>query len=280
MTHAADTIRTSLDRWFATPRGARPLLVIGGPCVLESQETNLRIGETLRDACADLGLVYVFKASYDKANRSSIRSPRGPGQRAGLETLARLRERLGVPVTTDIHEPEQAAPAAAAVDLLQIPAFLCRQTDLLVAAAATGRAVNVKKGQFMAPEEMRNVLTKLADGGASRILLTERGTFFGYHRLVNDFIGLGDLMGLGAPVCFDATHSAQLPGGGGTATAGRPERVPLLAKAAIAAGVDAVFLECHPDPGTALSDASTMQSLETIPPLLRSLVAIRRAILA
>jgi 2-dehydro-3-deoxyphosphooctonate aldolase (KDO 8-P synthase) len=280
MTNTADTIRTSLDRWFATPRGARPLLVIGGPCVLESQETNLRIGETLRDACGDLGLVYVFKASYDKANRSSIRSPRGPGRMAGLEILARLRERLGVPVTTDIHEPDQAAPAAAAVDLLQIPAFLCRQTDLLAAAAATGRAVNVKKGQFMAPEEMRNVLTKLADGGASRILLTERGTFFGYHRLVNDFIGLGDLMGLGAPVCFDATHSAQLPGGGGTATAGRPERVPLLAKAAIAAGVDAVFLECHPDPGTALSDASTMQPLETVPPLLRSLVAIRRAILA
>lgn len=277
MTHTADTIRASLNRWFAAPRESRPLLVIGGPCVLESEEINLRIGETLRTACADLGLPYVFKASYDKANRSSIRSPRGPGRTAGLETLARLRERLGVPVTTDIHEPDQAAPAAAAVDLLQIPAFLCRQTDLLVAAAATGRAVNVKKGQFMAPEEMRNVLAKLSDGGASNVLLTERGTFFGYHRLVNDFIGLGDLMALGAPVCFDATHSAQLPGGGGTATAGRPERVPLLAKAAVAAGVDAIFLECHPEPARALSDASTMQPLETVPSLLRSLVAIRRA---
>lgn len=273
---AADPPAALLARWFDAPR--ERLLVIGGPCVLESDETNRRIGETLRDACGELGLPYVFKASYDKANRSSIRSARGPGLAAGLDRLRRMRDLLGVPVTTDIHEPEQAAQAAQAVDLLQVPAFLCRQTDLLVAAAATGRAVNVKKGQFMAPDEMRNVVTKLEEGGARQIMLTERGTFFGYHRLVNDFIGIGDLMDLGRPVCFDATHSTQLPGGDKTSTAGRPERGPLLARAAIAAGVQALFIECHPEPTKALSDASTMQPLETVPALLRSLVAIRRAI--
>jgi 2-dehydro-3-deoxyphosphooctonate aldolase (KDO 8-P synthase) len=269
--------RLLLD-WFSAPSGqCRPLLIIAGPCVLESDEINLRIGETVRDACARLRLPYIFKASYDKANRSSIRSARGPGLAEGLERLARLRARLGVPVTTDIHEPEQARPAAEAVDVLQIPAFLCRQTDLLVAAASTGRPVNAKKGQFMAPEEMRNVVHKLGEGGAKQIMLTERGTFFGYHRLVNDFIGVGDLMGLGCPVCFDVTHSTQLPGGDKTATAGRPERGPLLARAAVAAGVDALFLECHPQPTKALSDASTMQPLESIPALLEQLVRIRDA---
>ncbi|MFO0830148.1 MAG: 3-deoxy-8-phosphooctulonate synthase [Phycisphaerales bacterium] len=271
-----DAIADRLDEWFSAP-GDR-LLVIAGPCVLEADDVNRRIGETLRDACRDLGLPYVFKASFDKANRSSIHSARGPGVQAGLDRMRRMREILGVPVTTDIHEPEQAPAAADAVDLLQIPAFLCRQTDLLVAAAATGRAVNVKKGQFMAPDEMRNVATKLAEGGARRIMLTERGTFFGYHRLVNDFIGIGDLMALGHPVCFDATHSTQLPGGDKVSTGGRPERGPLLARAAVAAGVQAIFLECHPEPKRALSDASTMQPLETVPALLRSLVAIRRAL--
>lgn len=264
-----------LDRWFDAP--AEWLLVIGGPCVLESDETNLTIGRTLRDVCAELGFRYVFKASFDKANRSSIRSARGPGRAAGLAAMASLRERLGVPVTTDIHQPEDAVPAAEAVDLLQIPAFLCRQTDLLAAAAATGRPVNVKKGQFMAPSEMGNVVAKLVEGGASRVLLTERGTFFGYHRLVNDFIGLGDLLESGRPVCFDVTHSTQLPGAEGVVTGGRPERAPLLARAAVAAGVHAIFLECHPEPRRALSDASTMLSLETVPGLLRSLAAIRSA---
>jgi 2-dehydro-3-deoxyphosphooctonate aldolase (KDO 8-P synthase) len=264
-----------LDRWFDAPD--RSLLVIGGPCVLESDEVNRQICETLAATCAELGLPYVFKASFDKANRSSIRSARGPGIAAGLDRLAALRERLGVPVTTDIHEPEHAAPAAAAVDLLQIPAFLCRQTDLLVAAAATGRAVNVKKGQFLAPEEMGNVVAKLEEGGCRQIILTERGTFFGYHRLVNDFIGIGDLMALGRPVCFDVTHSTQLPGGDRTSTAGRPERGPLLARAAVAAGVHAVFLECHPRPAASLSDASTIQPLESVPDLLRCLVRIRQA---
>ncbi|MDZ4831557.1 MAG: 3-deoxy-8-phosphooctulonate synthase [Phycisphaerae bacterium] len=275
-----DAIAQRLDAWFSAP--ADQLLVIAGPCALESDAINRQIGETVRDACVDLGIPYVFKASFDKANRSSIRSARGPGADAGLDRLRRLRETLGVPVTTDIHAPEQAAPAAAAVDILQIPAFLCRQTDLLVAAATTGVAVNVKKGQFMAPDEMRNVVTKLTDaapaGDAARIMLTERGTFFGYHRLVNDFIGIADLLALGRPVCFDATHSTQLPGGDKTSTGGRPERAPSLARAAIATGVHALFLECHPEPARATSDASTMQPLETVPALLRCLVAMRRTL--
>jgi 2-dehydro-3-deoxyphosphooctonate aldolase (KDO 8-P synthase) len=178
-------------------------------------------------------------------------------------------------VTTDVHVPEQAAVIAQAVDLLQVPAFLCRQTDLLVACAATGRPVNVKKGQFMAPTDMRHVIAKLNEGGCEQIMLTERGTFFGYHRLVNDFIGLGDLMELGAPVCFDVTHSTQLPGAGKDVTAGRPERAGLLARAAVAAGVDALFIECHPEPARARSDASTVQPLEAMPRLLRDVAAIR-----
>ncbi|MFO0962298.1 MAG: 3-deoxy-8-phosphooctulonate synthase [Phycisphaerales bacterium] len=264
-----------ISDFFARP--THRLLVIAGPCILEEPATNERIGRVLQETCAALGLPLVFKASFDKANRSSIRSARGPGLEAGLRELARLRDLLGVPVTTDIHDASQAAPAAKVVDLLQIPAFLCRQTDLLAAAAATGRAVNVKKGQFMAPDEMRNVLAKLREGGCTRAMLTERGTFFGYHRLVTDFIGLGDLMALGAPVCFDATHSTQLPGATGTATGGRPERCALLARAAVAAGVDAVFLECHPDPAHSQSDAGTIQPLERVPALLAQLKAVRDA---
>jgi 2-dehydro-3-deoxyphosphooctonate aldolase (KDO 8-P synthase) len=269
---------TVLTEFFAAP--GRRLLVIAGPCILEDRSTNERIGTTVRDACAALGLPFVFKASFDKANRSSIKGHRGPGLERGLEEMARLRELLGAPVTTDIHDPLQAAPAAKVVDLLQIPAFLCRQTDLLAAAASTGRPVNVKKGQFMSPEEMRNVLTKLAEGGCTQRMLTERGTFFGYNRLVTDFIGLGDMMALGAPVCFDATHSLQLPGGAGTATSGRPERCGLLARAAVAAGVHAVFLECHPDPARSLSDAGTIQPLDSIPALLAGLKAVHSAVAA
>jgi 2-dehydro-3-deoxyphosphooctonate aldolase (KDO 8-P synthase) len=274
-----------LEPWFATPAARRPLLVIAGPCALESDAVNLEIGQTLRDACRGLGLPFVFKASFDKANRSSITSARGPGLAEGLARLAALRTKLGVPVTTDIHEAAQAVPAAEAVDLLQVPAFLCRQTDLLIAAAATGKPVNVKKGQFLAPADLRHVLAKLAEGGGRRAMLTERGTFFGYHRLVNDFIGLGDLAEMaanhaalpGTPVCFDVTHSTQLPGAEGNATGGRPDRAALLARAAVAAGVDAIFLECHPRPRESLSDASTMQPLAAMPALLESLVQIRRA---
>ena len=212
----------------------------------------------------------MFKASFDKANRSSIKSKRGLGIDRGLAELARIRDAFRVPVTTDIHDPAQASLAARSVDMLQIPAFLCRQTDLLVAAAETKIPVNVKKGQFMSPAEMKNVLDKLKESGCDFPMLTERGTFFGYNRLVNDFIGVGDMMELGAPVCFDATHSTQLPGGGGTATAGRPERVPLLA----------IFLECHPKPSESASDAATIQPLSEIPALLRTLVAIRQAIVS
>ncbi len=256
---------------------ARPLAVIAGPCVLESCAVNNEIAQTLRQTCARLGITYVFKASYDKANRSSVRSARGPGMQNGLDELRRIREEFDVPVTTDVHEPEQAVHAAKVVDLLQVPAFLCRQTDLLLACADTGRPVNVKKGQFLSPGEMRHVIDKLREGGCRDIMLTERGTFFGYNRLVNDFVGLGDLMDLGQPVCFDVTHSTQLPGAGAASTGGRPDRAELLAKAAVASGVDAVFIECHPHPADSSSDASTMQPLERIPALLERLVAVRQA---
>ncbi len=255
-----------------------PLLLIGGPCVLEDPATNARIGEGLRDLSSKLGLSYIFKASFDKANRSSIRSERGPGLEKGLDELDRLRRRLGVPITTDVHEPGQVERAAEVVDLIQVPAFLCRQTDLLAACAASGRPVNAKKGQFMAPAEMRHVVAKLREGGATQIMLTERGTFFGYHRLVNDFVGLGDLMELGCPVCFDVTHSTQLPGAGEHASGGRPERAGLLARAAVAAGVHAVFVECHPQPRCALSDAATCQPLDKMEELLRPLPALRGAL--
>ena len=263
-----------------------PLAVIAGPCVLETLELGLSIGTVLKEACAKLGLPYIFKASFDKANRSSIRSARGPGLDRGLAWMGRIRDSLGVPITTDIHEASQAEPVAAVVDLIQIPAFLCRQTDLLVAAgsaaAARGRGVNVKKGQFMSPGEMTGAVRKLGEAGCSNVMLTERGTFFGYGRLVNDFLGLGDLLELRCdggppPVCFDCTHSTQLPGAG-EQTGGRPERAPLLAKAAAAAGVHALFLECHPEPKTAMSDASTMLALESVPRLLGEVSAIRGAL--
>jgi 2-dehydro-3-deoxyphosphooctonate aldolase (KDO 8-P synthase) len=257
-----------------------PLTLIGGPCVLEEPETNTIIGETLKNLCAKLGMGFVLKASFDKANRSSAGSPRGPGLGAGLDELDRLRRQLGVPITTDVHEPGQAARVAEVADLLQVPAFLCRQTDLLLACAATGRPVNVKKGQFVSPVEMKHVVDKLQSGGCAQIMLTERGTFFGYHRLVNDFIGLGDLMALGFPVCFDATHSTQLPGAEAKVTGGRPDRAALLARAAVAAGVPAVFLECHPRPAQARSDASTAQPLDRMEEMLRPLVAIRAAMTA
>jgi len=253
-----------------------PLTIIGGPCAAESTDLCLQVGRALSQCCSTGGLGYVFKASYDKANRTSAGSSRGPGIDVGLDMLAEVRETLGVPVTTDVHDPAQAARAAAEVDLLQIPAFLCRQSDLLQAAAETGRPVNVKKGQFMAPAEMAAVRDKMHQAGAGeRLMLTERGTFFGYHRLVNDFIGLGDLLDLGCPICFDATHSTQLPGASGDevprVSGGRPERAPLLARAAVAAGVHAVFIETHPDPAVAMSDGATMLPLSDVLPLIDEL---------
>ncbi len=263
---------------------ARPLTIIAGPCVLESVELCVEIGTAMRDACKSAGAQFISKASFDKANRTSIGSSRGPGIGAGLESLAKIRETLGVPVTTDIHEPAHAEHAAEVVDVLQIPAFLCRQTDLLLAAGEAavkrGRAVNVKKGQFLSPKEMGGPLKKLSQTGCKDIVFTERGTFFGYHRLVNDFIGVVDMMEVAGddspPVCFDATHSTQLPGATDT-SGGRPERAGMLAKAAVAAGVSAVFIECHPRPREALSDASTMMGLQEAVDLVSALVRIRAA---
>jgi len=253
----------------------QPLCVIAGPCVLEELDTSLRIGEVVKEACERLGFSYIFKASFDKANRSSMHSARGPGLEAGLEQLRTIGERLDVALTTDIHEPDQAEPVGAVVGLIQIPAFLCRQTNLLVASARTGRPVNVKKGQFLSPGEMRHVIGKLNEAGCENVMLTERGTFFGYHRLVNDFIGLGDLMEHGRPVCFDVTHSTQLPGASSSTSGGRPDRAPLLAKAAVAAGVEAVFIECHPNPSEALSDGSNVLKLDEVSGLLETLAGIR-----
>lgn len=264
------------DRFAIGPD--EPLTLIAGPCVLEEPGVHDRIVQTLKEVCQSLNFNYIFKASFDKANRSSYRSWRGPGLEAGLKELARIRDTFDVPVTTDVHEPHQASAAAEVVDLLQVPAFLVRQTDLLIACAQTNKPVNAKKGQFMAPAEMRHVIGKLREGGCEQIMLTERGTFFGYHRLVNDFIGIGDLMELGVPVCFDVTHSTQLPGGGDGVTAGRPERAPLLAKAAVAAGVHALFIECHPEPAKARSDGSTVQQLEQLPQLLEQLAGIYDAV--
>lgn len=267
----------------------KPLAIIAGPCVLESLELGLHIGRELAALCRTHKLPYIFKASFDKANRSSINSARGPGLEQGLAWLKAIRTELGVPITTDIHEPAHASPVAAACDLLQIPAFLCRQTDLLIAAgraAAThNRAVNVKKGQFLSPTEMAGAVRKLAETNCPNVLLTERGTFFGYNRLVNDFIGLGDMMELDTskfdslgspPVCFDVTHSTQTPGTG-EQTGGRPDRAPLLARAAAAAGVHALFIECHPEPKKAMSDSSTMLPLADMPKLLESVARIRAA---
>ena len=270
-----------LEHWNLGQVDQPRLLVIAGPCVLESDDLNHRIAETIASACADAGATYVFKASFDKANRSSIHSDRGPGIERGLDQLADVRATFDVPVLTDVHEPGQASRVAEVVDLLQIPAFLCRQTDLLAACGGTGRPIAVKKGQFMSPAEMRLVLEKLRESGAGPLMVTERGTFFGYHRLVNDFIGLGDLMDIaesfGALTCFDATHSTQLPGASGSMSGGRPERAPLLARAAVAAGVRAVFLEAHPDPSSARSDAATVLPLDSVPELIATLARLRTA---
>ncbi len=260
-----------------------PLAIIAGPCQAESYDLCVEVGEAVREKCAKLGFGYIFKASFDKANRSSIHTPRGPGLKAGLELLARVKKTLGTPITTDIHEYDQAEPAAqAGVDLLQVPAFLCRQTDLLVACGKTGKAVNVKKGQFLSPMEMKNVVTKLTEAGAADpkagIMLTDRGTFFGYNRLVNDFGGVVDMMEFGWPVCFDATHSTQSPGSQGNATGGRPDLAPYLAKAAVAVGVQCLFLETHPDPSKASSDAATMLPLKRCLALLDEVARVREAV--
>jgi 2-dehydro-3-deoxyphosphooctonate aldolase (KDO 8-P synthase) len=256
-----------------------PLFVIAGPCVIESAEVCLTIGRHVKSVCDKLGLAYVFKASFDKANRSSNASFRGPGLTDGLVVLDRVKKELGVPVLTDVHEPEQAAVAAKVVDILQVPAFLARQTDLLLACGRTGRVVNVKKGQFMSPQEMGLAVEKVRSCDNPNVMLTERGTFFGYNRLVNDFTALPVMKSFGVPVVFDVTHSTQQPAGLGNQSGGNPQYSPMLARAAVAAGVDGLFLECHPDPKKAKSDAATMLSLADVEPLLTSckqIVELRR----
>ena len=253
----------------------QPLLLIAGPCVIESEDHSLRMAEQIAAIARRLGLPYVFKASYDKANRSSGQSFRGPGLDEGLRILSRVRERVGVPVLSDVHDPAQAEAAGPVLDVLQVPAFLCRQTDLLIACGRHGRSVNIKKGQFLAPEKMELAVEKVRAAGCENVLLTERGTFFGYERLVNDMAGL-EVMRAFAPVVFDATHSVQYPGGSGAVTGGRREFIPILARAAVAAGVDALFMEVHDDPPRAKSDAATVWPLDELEGLLRKLVGIRQ----
>jgi 2-dehydro-3-deoxyphosphooctonate aldolase (KDO 8-P synthase) len=256
--------------------GSGSLALIAGPCLAESLQLCMDVAGTLVDLCRSLGVPYVFKASYDKANRSSIRSDRGPGLERGLDWLGRVRDELGVPVITDVHEPDQAPRVAEAVDALQVPAFLCRQTDLLVAAARTGKAVNVKKGQFLAPWDMKEVAGKLRESGASDVMFTERGTSFGYNRLVTDFRSLPILREF-APVVFDATHSTQEPGGLGSASGGQRRYAPMLARAACACGVDALFIETHPTPDEARSDAACQLTLSQMPEVLERCLAVRRS---
>jgi 2-dehydro-3-deoxyphosphooctonate aldolase (KDO 8-P synthase) len=255
-----------------------PLLVLAGPCVVEERDFMLRVAETVRDICERHGVGFVFKSSFDKANRSSSDTARGPGMDEGLATLAAVKEELSVPVVTDIHESWQAKPTAEVADVLQIPAFLSRQTDLLVAAAETGRVVNVKKGQFLSPPEMGNVVAKLEGAGSDRILLTERGTTFGYNNLVVDFRGLPQLAAFGYPVVFDATHSVQLPGGLGGASGGQREYVSHLARAAAAVGIDGLFVEVHPNPDSAPSDGPNQVTPEAFDRLLSEVLAVREAL--
>jgi 2-dehydro-3-deoxyphosphooctonate aldolase (KDO 8-P synthase) len=251
--------------------GKNPLFLIAGPCVIESETHARKIAESVAKIAADLGIPYIFKASYDKANRSSAKSFRGPGPKEGLRILAKIKSDLKLPVLTDIHEREQALPASEVVDILQIPAFLSRQTDLLEAAAKTNRIVNVKKAQFLSPWDMKNVVEKLAATGNNNIILTERGATFGYQNLVVDVRSFPIMKKFGYPVVFDATHSVQLPGGQGNASGGQPEFIEPLARAAVAAGVDGVFLETHDNPAEALSDGPNALPLAQLPQLLSRL---------
>ena len=261
--------------WKSLSAPAR-LSLIAGPCVIESEKLCLQIAASLKKTCDKLGIVYVFKASFDKANRTSGKSFRGPGIEAGLQTLATVRKKIGVPILTDVHTETQVEAAAQVVDILQIPAFLCRQTDLIDAAARTGKIVNLKKGQFLSPKEMGQVVDKARGAGAKKLLVTERGTTFGYNNLVTDMRAIPILRGFGFPVIFDATHSVQLPGGGGDKSSGQREFAPVLARCAIAAGANGIFVETHPDPDRALSDGPNMIPLKDMPALLADLLKIWR----
>ena len=252
----------------------KPLFVMAGPCIIESLQGCLEIAERLLEIRKSTSVPIIFKASFDKANRSSISSFRGPGLEKGLEILAAVRDKTGLAVMTDVHESYQAEAVGQVVDCIQIPAFLCRQTDLLCACAKTGKPVNVKKGQFLSPEEMKNVVEKLGQSGSDQIMLTERGTFFGYNRLVNDMTAIESMKQLGCPVIFDVTHSTQQPGGLGNASAGRREMGPVLAKAAVAAGANGLFIETHPQPEKGLSDAACMMPIDWVADVLKTCKAI------
>lgn len=251
-----------------------PFVLIAGPCLIESEELIDKTAATLIEITTKLNIPFIFKASFDKANRSSIYSERGPGLEKGLEMLSKLKEKYMIPVTSDIHESHQAKIAGEVLDIIQIPAFLCRQTDLLIAAAKTQKIINVKKGQFLAPNDMKNIVIKLKESGNDQVLLTERGTNFGYHNLVVDMRSLPILQELNVPVVFDATHSVQIPGGLGTTTGGNREYAPVLARAAMAVGIDALFLEVHPDPVNALSDGPNMVKLDHLEEILKQLKKI------
>jgi len=263
--------------------GGAPLVLIGGPCAIESEKHALMTAERLVAIAADRKIGFIYKSSYDKANRSSVKSYRGPGLAEGLRILKKVRDTLGVPVLSDVHDVSEIGPAAEVLDVLQIPAFLCRQTDLLLAAGRSGKPVNIKKGQFVAPRDMKHAVDKVASTGNRAILLTERGTTFGYNNLVVDMRGLEDMRALGVPVVFDATHSVQLPGGAGDRSGGERVYVPALARAAVAVGVDALFMEMHEDPdrtmpdGQPLSDGPNMLRIDDLPRLIDQLVGIERA---
>ncbi|MZH45671.1 MAG: 3-deoxy-8-phosphooctulonate synthase [Nitrospinae bacterium] len=258
--------------------GGNPLALIAGPCVIESEKGAMGIAEKLKRITEELNVPFIFKASYDKANRSSIKSFRGPGLIEGLKILKKIKSDLGIPVLSDVHKEEEVEPAAEVLDVLQIPAFLCRQTDLLVKASESGKPVNVKKGQFMAPWDMKNVVDKLEASGNTNILLTERGATFGYNNLVVDMRSLVLMREYGYPVVFDSTHSLQQPGGQGTRSGGQREMIPDLARGAVGVGCDALFMETHPDPDQALSDGPNMLKLELLPELLEQLIALDQVV--
>ncbi len=274
-------ISVSIDTPSGSPLhigSGHPLLLIGGPCALESEELARKVAGTMREICDRLGISYVFKASFDKANRTSLDSYRGPGLEEGLATLAKIRREMAVAVISDIHDVSQVEAAAEVLDILQIPAFLCRQTDLLTAAAKTGKTVNVKKGQFVSPWDMENAVSKMRGAGGSKIILVERGASFGYNNLVVDMRSLPVMRSFGCPVIFDATHSVQLPGGAGGSSDGQREFITPLARAAVAAGIDGLFMEIHPNPDKALCDGPNSIPLDEVEELLRQLIRVRDAV--
>jgi 2-dehydro-3-deoxyphosphooctonate aldolase (KDO 8-P synthase) len=264
----------TLERYGIQVANDRPFTLIAGPCVLEDSGSYLEVADALSGLTRELGVPYIFKSSYDKANRSSVQSYRGLGLEPGLEALAGVRERYGVPVLTDVHSPEEARRAAEFVDVIQTPAFLCRQTDLITAAAQTGKPVNVKKGQFLSPPEIGNIIAKFHEAGGTQLIITERGTTFGYNNLVVDMRGFAQMKAFGVPLCFDATHSVQLPGGSGDRSGGQREFVVPLTRSALAQGIAAVFWEVHPRPEEALSDGPNMIPLGEMPKLLRELKSL------